>query len=55
MSKRIKDAIPLAIVMVAGLIVCLLTSATPNRVDTSRPIDCPYPTKIEPCPYQLDR
>ena len=55
MSKRLRDWILLAIVIVAGFVVCLLTSVIPNRVDASRPVTCPYPTEMEPCPYQLDR
>ena len=51
MSKRIQRWIPLAILIVVAVIVCLLSAATPNRVDTSQPIECPYPTEIEPGPY----
>lgn len=54
MSQRIQQWIPLAVLIVAAVIACLLSAATPDRVDTPRPIECPYQV-IDPCPYQQDR
>ena len=52
--KQFQQWIPLGVLLVVAVIVCLLTSATPDRVDTPRPISCPYQTMV-PCPYQQDR
>ena len=54
MSKRIQQWIPLAILIVVAVIVCLFSSATPDRVDTPRPIECPYQTDALTCP-EVDR
>ena len=55
MPKRIQQWIPLVILIVVVVIVCPLSGATPDRVDTPRPIECPHPPEIEPCPYRLAR
>lgn len=55
MSKRIKDGLVLAIVIVAVVVVCLLTSATPDPVDAHNERICPYQTKTPPCSYQWRR
>ena len=52
--KEFQQWIPLAVFLGVAVIVCLLSAATPDRIDTSRPISCPYQT-IDPCPYQQDR
>ena len=45
--KQFQRWLPLAVLLVVAVVVCLLTSATPET--ETRPIDCPYPTQT--CPY----
>ena len=39
----------------AGVIVCLLSAATPKDIDTPSERICPYQTDTQPCPYQWNR
>ena len=52
--KQFQQWIPLAVLLVVAVIVCLLSAATPDRVDISRPIECPYQTDTPTCP-EIDR
>ena len=51
MSKRVTDAIPLAIVLVAVVVVGIFLYTTPDPVDTSLERICPYQTETPPCSY----
>ncbi|MDE0398331.1 MAG: hypothetical protein OXL96_11050 [Candidatus Poribacteria bacterium] len=52
--KQLQQWLPLAMLLVVAVVVCLLTSATPDpAANTTRPIDCPYP--MYTCPNQVDR
>ena len=53
MSKQLKHATLIALLLVTAVIAFLLPSAMPKPADTSKPIDCPYPAQT--CPYQVDR
>ena len=55
MSKRIKDRLVLAIVIVAAVVVCLLTEVTPDPVDPPSEKPCPYQTQTPSCSYQWGR
>ena len=52
MRKRMKLWIPIALLIDAVVLVCLLTHAIPKLTDTSREQVCPYQTDTATCPYQ---
>ena len=49
--KQFQQWIPLVVFLVVTAIVCLLSAATPDRIDSPRPIECPYQTDTPPCSY----
>lgn len=53
-SPSFKEWLPFAILIVAGIVVCLISATTPNCVDAPQPIECPYQTETQLCPY-MDR
>ncbi len=53
--KRLKEWLPVAFLLVVGVVVCLFIG-TP-AVPVEPPIEkiCPYQTKTQTCPYQQNR
>lgn len=53
--KRLKEWLPVAFLLVVGVVVCLLIGTPAVPVESPIEKICPYQTETQTCPYQLDR
>ena len=54
MSKRMQRWISIALFIVAAVVVCLLSGATPEPAETPREQVCPYQMDAQGCSYTND-
>lgn len=53
--KRLKEWLPVAFLLVVGVVVCLFTGTPAVPVEPPIKKICPYQSETQTCPYQQDR